>query len=79
MLISTIYYGRPALSGKVIGTCKIRFQIFVPEPKQHQGKNFDAAAYAISATRGNEDPDVGFEREAFPHYSRNIRQKYVSF
>ncbi|GFX70973.1 uncharacterized protein TNCV_1689561 [Trichonephila clavipes] len=67
-----IYHGRPALSGKVTGTPKIRFQILVPNPKRHPVKAFGTAACTSLAAKGNEDPDVGLEREAIPHYSRNI-------
>ncbi|GFT35407.1 hypothetical protein TNCV_922351, partial [Trichonephila clavipes] len=46
--------------------------IIVPNPKRHSEKTRGAAACVSSAARGNEDPDVGLEREAIPHYSCNI-------
>ncbi|GFT49918.1 hypothetical protein TNCV_4175561 [Trichonephila clavipes] len=67
-----LYYGRPALSSKVTGTPKIRFQILVPNPKRHPGKTCGAAACAGSAARENEDPGIGLEREAIPHYSCDV-------
>ncbi|GFX86818.1 integrase catalytic domain-containing protein [Trichonephila clavipes] len=55
------------------------FWILVQNPKRQPGMNFNAAAGTSSASRGNEDLDMGLEREAFPHYFSNIRQKYESF
>ncbi|GFX05716.1 hypothetical protein TNCV_3198331 [Trichonephila clavipes] len=55
------------------------WEILVPNPKRHIGKNFDAAGCARLASRRNEDPDVGLEREAIRHYISNIRQSYESF
>ncbi|GFU72695.1 hypothetical protein TNCV_193821 [Trichonephila clavipes] len=31
-----VHYGRPALSDKILGTSKIRFQISAPHPEKHQ-------------------------------------------
>ncbi|GFU63848.1 transposon Ty3-I Gag-Pol polyprotein [Trichonephila clavipes] len=61
-------YGRPALSGKVIRTPKIRFQILTPHSKTHMGLTCVAPVGASSVARGNDNPNVGLERKAF---SRN--------
>ncbi|GFT59562.1 DEP domain-containing protein 1A [Trichonephila clavipes] len=68
------YYGRPALSGKVIGTPKIRFQILIPQPEMHTRLTFDILMQASSVARGNEILYAGLECNAFPPNSDNIWQ-----
>ncbi|GFX32099.1 transposable element Tcb2 transposase [Trichonephila clavipes] len=57
----------------------IRFQIHVPCSKTHTGLNFNAPARENSAAGGNENSQVGLEREAIPPDSGNILQVYGSF
>ncbi|GFW33760.1 fatty acid synthase [Trichonephila clavipes] len=70
------YYGRLVLSGKIIGTPKIRFQILLPHYKKHTELTFDTSAHTSSVARGNEKPDmcVGLECNALPSSFENIRQ-----
>ncbi|GFX27966.1 transposable element Tc3 transposase [Trichonephila clavipes] len=72
-----VYYGRPALFGKVTGTPKIRFQILIPRSETDSGLNFCAYARANSASRGNENSLVALHfkydqaRRRFVEWAQN--------
>ncbi|GFY08515.1 hypothetical protein TNCV_809481 [Trichonephila clavipes] len=60
------YYGHTALSGNVIRTPKVRFQILTPHSKTHKGLTFDVPARARLVATENENPDVLLGCKAFP-------------
>ncbi|GFS64834.1 hypothetical protein TNCV_2000611 [Trichonephila clavipes] len=74
-----VYYGQPDLSGKVTGTPKILFKIFLSFPETPTRLTFGASALASSAARENDCPHAGFQHEAISPNSSNIRRSYGNF